>query len=98
MCRSTVLYITRCSTTWLSSMTASASLNQAVTSFSQNAASFTLRGTACSTGLAGRALLYSRARSRFTIQCNSIFSGSQDAALGLHPLPVALMISYSTGL
>ena len=83
MCRSTVLYITRCSTTWLSSMTASASRNQAVASFSQNAGSFTLWGTACSTGLVGRTLLSSSARSWFTIRCNSIFSGSQAAALGL---------------
>ena len=35
MCRSTVLYITRWLTTWLSSMTASASLNQAAQSLSQ---------------------------------------------------------------
>ena len=79
-------------------MTASASLNQVAASFSQNAGSFTLWGTACSTGLAGRALLSSRASSLFTIRCISIFFGSQAGALGLRLLPVALTISSSTGL
>ena len=74
----------------VSSITASASRNQADVSFFQKGSSFTLLGTSCYAGLAIRTLLSYRARRRSTIWHNSIFSGAPEDMLGLRPPPVSL--------